>query len=125
MKIEAATELPFGPPAQADGPSGVSAIPVLRAVERDWAGTAAEQGTAAKQQANSAAVQRAASELEAHFAERQPALNFRVDDDTGALVVSLIDPDSGEVLRQIPAEEALRMARALKTREPSLLDQRA
>jgi flagellar protein FlaG len=40
-------------------------------------------------------------------------LRFRIDDASGATVVQVIEPDSGEVIRQIPAEEILRMASAL------------
>ncbi len=42
------------------------------------------------------------------------ALDFRIDDDTGRLVVSVIDRSSGDVLRQIPSEEALRIAHHLQ-----------
>ena len=40
-------------------------------------------------------------------------LAFRVDDSSGANVVSVLDVDSGEVLRQIPSEEALELAAKL------------
>jgi flagellar protein FlaG len=38
-------------------------------------------------------------------------LKFRVDTDVGRVVVQVLDAQSGEVLRQIPREEALRLAR--------------
>ncbi|MGI2259497.1 flagellar protein FlaG [Shewanella sp. GXUN23E] len=40
-------------------------------------------------------------------------LAFRVDDSSGANVVSVMDVDSGEVIRQIPSEEALELAAKL------------
>jgi uncharacterized FlaG/YvyC family protein len=38
-------------------------------------------------------------------------LKFRVDSDAGRVVVQVLDAQSGEVLRQIPREEALTLAR--------------
>lgn len=38
-------------------------------------------------------------------------LKFRVDSDAGRVVVQVLDTQSGEVLRQIPREEALQLAR--------------
>ena len=41
-------------------------------------------------------------------------LNFSVDEATEKLVVTVIDEESGEVVRQIPANEMLRIAAHLK-----------
>lgn len=38
-------------------------------------------------------------------------LRFRVDTDAGRVVVQVLDAQSGDVLRQIPREEALQLAR--------------
>jgi flagellar protein FlaG len=38
-------------------------------------------------------------------------LKFRVDSDAGRVVVQVLDAQSGEVLRQIPRDEALTLAR--------------
>jgi flagellar protein FlaG len=47
-------------------------------------------------------------------------LRFRVDSDAGRVVVQVLDAQSGEVVRQIPREEALKLARdALDTRDRS------
>lgn len=47
-------------------------------------------------------------------------LKFRVDSDAGRVVVQVLDIQSGEVLRQIPREEALKLARdALDSRDRS------
>jgi flagellar protein FlaG len=40
-------------------------------------------------------------------------MRFHVDQDTGKTVVSLVDPDSGDVLRQFPSKEALEVAKAI------------
>jgi len=39
-------------------------------------------------------------------------LQFRVDDDSGRVVVSVRDSDTGELIRQIPSEAALRIAKS-------------
>jgi len=41
-----------------------------------------------------------------------PSLRFHVDQDTGKTVVALLDPD-GQVVRQMPTEEALEVAKAI------------
>ncbi|MBE7213863.1 flagellar protein FlaG [Shewanella benthica] len=40
-------------------------------------------------------------------------LAFSVDEDSGAAVVKVMDIDSGEILRQIPSDEALELAQKL------------
>ena len=40
-------------------------------------------------------------------------LKFEVDGDSGRTLVKVIDQDSGEVLRQIPSEATIRIARSL------------
>ncbi|CAI3807708.1 hypothetical protein GLGCALEP_04798 [Pseudomonas sp. MM221] len=44
--------------------------------------------------------------------ERQ--LDFSIDDSTGQVVVKVIARQSGEVIRQLPSEEALKLAENLK-----------
>ena len=41
-------------------------------------------------------------------------LNFSVDDSSGRVVVKVTDGASGEVIRQLPSEEALRLAENLE-----------
>jgi len=40
-------------------------------------------------------------------------MRFHVDQDTGKTVVSIVDPDNGDVLRQFPSKEALEVAKAI------------
>lgn len=42
-------------------------------------------------------------------------LNFSVDKDTGKTVVKVVDKRTGDLIRQIPSEEMLEIARALDT----------
>jgi flagellar protein FlaG len=49
-------------------------------------------------------------------------LEFRVDADTDAMVITVREAASGEVIRQIPSEEALQMRRYLDEWSGTLLD---
>jgi flagellar protein FlaG len=57
--------------------------------------------------------------------QTQRNLEFSIDDDTSRSVVKLIDQESGEVIRQFPAEEALRVARMLANLSTGLLADKA
>ena len=41
-------------------------------------------------------------------------LRFHLDDASGEMVVVVVNPNSGEVIRQIPSEEMLQIANALR-----------
>ena len=58
----------------------------------------------------------AVSELSAHVQNWQRDLKFSVDKDLGRTVVMVVDSQTHEVIRQIPAEEVLAMARFLAER---------
>ena len=53
------------------------------------------------------------------------AVEFTVDDDTKITVVKVIDKDTKEVIRQIPSEEMLAIAKALDTVQGLLVRQKA
>lgn len=48
--------------------------------------------------------------LQAHFDVNNKKLNFSVHDDTGRMLVKIVDPDSGEILKELPSEAVLKMA---------------
>ena len=52
-------------------------------------------------------------------------LNFSIDDSSGQVVVKVIDGDSGEVVRQIPSEEVLKLAARLDDVRSVLFETRA
>lgn len=53
-------------------------------------------------------------------------LRFRVDDASGRTVVTVLNPNSGEVIRQIPSEEFLHIASELRRYgEVRLVDEEA
>ncbi|WP_417539720.1 flagellar protein FlaG [Marinobacter sp.] len=52
-------------------------------------------------------------------------LNFSVDDSTGDVVVKVIDVESGNVIRQLPSEEALRLSESLEDLRSLMLHTKA
>jgi flagellar protein FlaG len=50
-----------------------------------------------------------------------PSLRFRLDQDTGKTVAELVDPE-GQVLRQMPTEEALEIAKAIGKFQGAFVD---
>lgn len=59
-------------------------------------------------------VEQAVAKLNDYVQSLQRDLRFSIDKDLGRAVVNVIDRDSQEVIRQIPNETALRLARNLK-----------
>lgn len=59
------------------------------------------------------ALEKAVSQMAAYVQNTQRDMNFSVDEVTGRVVVKVIDSNSDEVIRQIPSEEMLAIARHL------------
>lgn len=57
-------------------------------------------------------VHAAAQRLEAYLRSMGRELRFQIDEASGRIVVSVLDAETGERIRQIPSEEMLRLARA-------------
>jgi flagellar protein FlaG len=60
-----------------------------------------------------APMEAAVSSIQEFAQSIQRNLNFSLDDSTGRVVVKVTDSVSGEVIRQIPSEDALRLAESL------------
>lgn len=76
-------------------------------------------------EASPMALETAVEVLAARAAQASAELDFRVDEDSGRVIVSVVDRRDGTVLRQMPSEEALRIARTLARYEPRLIEVRA
>jgi flagellar protein FlaG len=53
------------------------------------------------------------------------SLQFRVDQATGEMVVTIRDDETGEVIRQVPGEDALRIAQRIEDQLSTMLDEKA
>lgn len=58
-------------------------------------------------------LQQTVDELQRKVQITAPNLQFSIDHDTGRTVVKVIDADTNEVIRQIPDEEILRLAKEI------------
>ncbi|WP_410952754.1 flagellar protein FlaG [Pseudomonas sp. S1(2024)] len=67
-------------------------------------------------------LEKAVSDIQEYVKASQRQLDFSVDDSTGTLVVKVIATGSGEVIRQLPSEAALSLARSLAEGNGFLLD---
>lgn len=59
-------------------------------------------------------VEEAVSSIKEFAQSIQRNLNFALDDSSGRVVVKVTDAVSGDVIRQIPSEDALRLAESLE-----------
>jgi len=62
---------------------------------------------------DSADLEQAVDELNGYVQNMQRNLQFSIDKESGAMVVKVIDSKSEKVIRQMPTEETLRLARHL------------
>jgi len=72
-------------------------------------------------EAKSVEVKEAVSKLNEFAQKTQRDLNFKVDEGSGKTVIKVYDRESEKLVRQIPNEEALEMAKRLSAEEPSML----
>ena len=66
-------------------------------------------------------VESAVAKLNDHVQNTSRTLNFQVDDESGKTVIKVYDRESEKLIRQIPNEMVLELARRLNEEEPSLL----
>lgn len=55
-------------------------------------------------------------------ASQPPALKFNIDDETGRTIVRMMDRETNEVLRQIPGEDFMAIARIVRENGDSLTE---
>ena len=98
-------------PVSRTEPSG-AAQPVQPATAVETVRAARETADTARQ--GEQPLEEAVSSIQQFVQTVQRNLNFSLDDSTGRVVVKVTDGASGEVIRQIPSEEALRLAEGLE-----------
>ncbi len=75
-----------------------------------------------EQATTSEAVKAAAEQIASYLKDSSRELEFRLDEGSGQMVVTVRDATTGDVIRQIPGEEVLRLARVLKEGSALLAD---
>jgi len=66
-------------------------------------------------------VKEAVAKLNDYVQTMERKLEFEMDDDSGLTVIKVFDKESAEMIRQLPSEEALTLARSLNKSEPLVL----
>jgi flagellar protein FlaG len=83
------------------------------------------QAVAASKDSDSDKLKMAVQEIEKFVQSIKRNLEFSIDEASGKVVVKVIATESGEVVRQIPSEEALKLAESLTTASNVLFDAKA
>ncbi len=115
-------------------------VPAASAVESPWlqqllagraggAVPAAAEATALRkaevEEATPVQIEMAVKSVNATLESRSISLQFEVDRDTDKLVVKVVDRSNGEVIRQIPTEEVVRIAKVMDRQAGLLVRQQA
>lgn len=85
-------------------------------LKRDTAVSAIEQTVeqdATESEQNPSKLTQVATELSDMMSMMRKGLAFKVDETSGQAVVTVLDKDTGDVIRQMPSEEALALAEKL------------
>lgn len=117
-ELPSITNTPHSPTTPASKPSVVVALRPMNISEP----TPAEADAAFD---DGEPLARAIEELNRYVAGSRTDLRFSIDREEGRVVVSIIDAESGQVLRQMPSVEALRISRYLEHDRLGLIRQRA
>jgi len=70
-------------------------------------------------------MQVAAQQIQGYLRDSGRNLNVTLDESTGKYVARVVNPETGEVVRSLPAEETLRIARTIDQMRGMLVNQRA
>jgi len=114
-------------------------VPAASAVESPWlqqllagrtggaAATAATEATALRkaevEEATPVQIEMAVKSVNASLESRSISLQFELDRDTDKLIVKVVDRSNGEVIRQIPTEEVVRIAKVMDQQAGLLVSQ--
>lgn len=74
-----------------------------------------QDNTLSKQndQGNKQQVSNAFKEISSFFQKVHSSLEFKLDDGSGKMIMQIMDTDTNKVIRQIPSEDVLRLAKRL------------
>jgi flagellar protein FlaG len=70
-------------------------------------------------------IAKTAQQIETFVQSMGRDLSFSVDSTTGYHVVRVTNPETGEVIRQLPSEELLKIAQSMKQTNSGLVNQKA
>lgn len=117
------------PPAVTTQPAGSTATQTVQAVQA-LDKSAAETNANADSRSNAEPLNgeqlaELAEQMDSFVGSFSQSLKFRVDEDSGRQIVSVVDKKSGDVIRQIPTEELLDVIARLAEASSGLIDVKA
>lgn len=68
-------------------------------------------------------VEQAVQQIQSYLSDTQRQLQFQVDSASGRTIVRVVNSETNELIRQIPSEEMLTLARAIQTSGGSVISQ--
>ena|SRR5690606_1514457 len=92
---------------------------------RNGGNATSRHGGAQGQGATSGSMEEAFEEINSAMEAWATGMRFELDEDTQQMVVSIIDTKSGDVLRQIPSEEVLHVAKMIAQFQGKLVSVKA
>jgi len=101
-EVGLAGDAPVRAPARPQAPASSDPVPVQtpQAVEQ-------------AQPLQGKALEQVVADMQDFVQSVQRNINFSLDDDSGRVVINVTERETGEVIRQIPSEDALRLAENL------------
>lgn len=70
-------------------------------------------------------IQKTAKQMESFVQSMGRELNFSIDKTTGYSIIRVVNPQTGEVIRQLPSEELLKIAEMFEQTNSALINQKA
>jgi flagellar protein FlaG len=114
-----------------DAPADADVRAQLAAVQRKLAAPAAAPAAEAPRQERAARpvtiprIESVTRQIDSFLRSINKSLQFRVDQATGEMIVTIRDDETGEVIRQVPGEDALRIAQRIEDTLSAMLDEKA
>lgn len=118
MSVKLNQSYPAVRPAEQVVDKPVTDTSVVRAAETNRVGDVKEASAII----DAEQVRNAVSEIEKFLSTSRRNLEFTTDEDSGKIVVKVIASETGELIRQLPSEEALRIASSLSDVNSLLFD---
>ncbi len=112
-----ATEVSRGdPPRPPDGTPGVPSRDTLAQTLRTQ-----QEKQATPASPSESEVRGAVKDLNTAVQNSQRAIQFSVDDESGNVIIKVVDAETDEIIRQIPPEEVVRLAKRMEESVGGLL----
>ncbi len=100
--------------AQANGGEGMMSTPIAPHLKGDSVGIVKDASVARQSNLSNADLEAIVEEIQSNLDFMNTKIAFKVDKKSEEMVVEVMDKETGEVLKQIPPEEILKIRAAFK-----------